>query len=150
MLVVAKVEKLFASLFANRQAVRSALELPPPGTDELALLIEDHHRVQALAARVDRVMNIDVTLRILADSMSVAVANRARQLAPVVERLVLVLAFSNDGRLVARFVRCAQEDRDGGSRCGRDHKTATCDFHWRALLIVRERMIFRHLARIYF
>ena len=40
----------------------SALELPPPGADELTLLIEDHDRVQAFAGGVDRVMNIDVTL----------------------------------------------------------------------------------------
>ena len=54
-------------------------------------------------------MNVDVALRILADSVSVAVANGARQLAPVVNGFVLMLAFSQDGRLVAGFVGRAQE-----------------------------------------
>ena len=110
MLKIAKVEKLLTSFFAEGQAVRPALKLSSPGANKFALLIENHDRVLALAGRVDRVMDVNVALRILADSMSVAVANGAREFAPVVESFVLMLAFSKDGRLAARFVGCAQEN----------------------------------------
>ena len=63
---IAQVEELVAALFVDVQAVRAALELLAPALDELALLIEHHHGVGALAGRVHSVVHVDVALGILA------------------------------------------------------------------------------------
>ena len=109
MLIVAKIEEFLAALFADRQTMRPAFELTPPGADKFAFAIEDHHGVQALAGGVHRVMDVDVALGILADAVSIAVLDGARQLAPVVNGLVFMLALSEDGRLGASLVGRAQE-----------------------------------------
>src|SRR5579871_6096214 len=46
---VAKVEELLTALHADMETVRSSLELPAPGLDNLAFRIEDDHRVGTLA-----------------------------------------------------------------------------------------------------
>src|SRR5277367_7145781 len=133
MLEIAKIQKLFASFFADGQAVGAAFELPSPGTDELAVGIEDDHRVQAVAVRVNRVMDVNVALRILADTVRVAVFDGARHLAPVMDGLVLILALSKDGRLRASLVRRTQECGSAGCCCRANHKTASREMHDRRL-----------------
>jgi len=76
--------------------VGSTFELPSPGADEFSLLIENHHRVGVLARPMNSVMDIDMTLRILTNPVGIAILDRARQLAPIMNRFVLVFPFSND------------------------------------------------------
>ena len=59
-----------------------------PRTDELAVAIEHHHRVGAVARRVHGVVHVDVALRVLDDAVGVAPLDARRQLAPVVNRFV--------------------------------------------------------------
>ena len=72
-----RYRKLFAAFFADRQSVRAAFELPTPGADELTVVIEDHHGVQALAGRIHGVMDIDVALGILTNAMGIPVFDGA-------------------------------------------------------------------------
>jgi hypothetical protein len=53
-------------------------------------MIEYNHRIQTVAVGMNRVVDVDVALGILADAVGVAVLNGARQLAPVMNRLVLI------------------------------------------------------------
>src|SRR6267143_2605316 len=57
--------------------------------------------------------------------MRVAVLEGAWQLAPVMNRFVLMLALPEDGRLAAILVGCAQEHGSVGRRCGSNQKTAS-------------------------
>src|SRR5437764_1476491 len=110
------------------QAVRAQLVLLAPGADELALRIEHDDGVIALARRADGVMDIDVPMRIFADTMRVAIFDVRRQLAPVVNAFVFVLAIAQDGCVGAGFVGCAEDQwRSGG--CG--EKTAAGSIHIR-------------------
>jgi len=104
-LVIAKKQELVASLFADRQAVGSAFKLPPPGPHKLAFVIENHHRVRILTGGMHGVMDINVSLRILADAVGIAEPDGPRQFAPVMNGLVLMLPLPQDGRLAARPCR---------------------------------------------
>ena len=61
-LKVTKIKKLFASLSAKGQPMGSTLDLPALGANEPAFRIEDHHRVQAVAVRKNRMEDVDVPL----------------------------------------------------------------------------------------
>jgi hypothetical protein len=69
---------------------------------------------------MNRVMDEDVSLRILADAVGVAVFDGSRQLAPIVNGLVLMFTLSEDGRLAACFVGGSKEDGSGGGGSGTD------------------------------
>ena len=65
------------ALFADVQAVGAAFEFLAPALDELALLVEHHHGVGALAGRVHGVVDVDVALRVFDDAMGIAVLDVA-------------------------------------------------------------------------
>ena len=100
--------------------MRAASELSSPGTDELPVVIEDHHRVLALAGGMHGVMDIDIALGIFADAMRVAVLDGAWQLAPVMNGLVLMTVLPEDWRFRTALVGCTQECRSAGHSCGGD------------------------------
>ena len=135
MLVIAKIQKLFAAFFADRESVRAAFELPSPGANEFAFVVEDHHGVQAFAGGIHGVMNVDVALRILADAVGIAVFDGARQLAPIVNGFVLMISGAEDGGLRSCLVSRPQKDGSGGSDCGSGKKTTSCDLHGQVLSI---------------
>jgi hypothetical protein len=93
-LFVAEVQILRVPLFAELHAVRSAPEHGAPGPDELALFVKHHHAVGTLAVLVHRVMDVNVTLRILAHAMGIAVLDVAGQFTPIVDALVLLIVLS--------------------------------------------------------
>jgi len=73
-------------------------------------------------------MDVDVAVRIFTDAMRVAVFDVARQLAPVVNAFVFVLAIAQDWGLGAGRVGGAENQR----RCGRGgEKTAAGGIHIR-------------------
>jgi hypothetical protein len=83
-----QVEELLASFLLDVKPVGDPLEVGAPRSDELAVAVEHHHRVGAVARRVHGVMDVDVPLRILDHTVRVAPLDPRRQLAPVVNRLV--------------------------------------------------------------
>src|SRR5690242_6209770 len=97
------------------QTMRSALVLLAPRRDKLTLFIEHDHRVGTLARRVHCVVDIDVTLGIPDDSMSVPVFNSGRQITPVVDGLILEIALPEYGQPGAGLILRAQDNRAG--RC---------------------------------
>ena len=125
-----QVQELVAAFRADVQAVGDPAELLAPRSDELSLLVEDDHRVRAVARRVDRVMDVDVPLRVLDDAVRVPPLDAGGQLAPVVEGLVHVRAGAEHGRLRPRLVLRAEEDRgQDRSRGGRGEEFTACGFH---------------------
>src|SRR6185503_17694007 len=101
----------------------AALELFAPAFDEFALVVENHHAVGPFTGRVHGVMDIDMPVRILADSMRVAVLNVGGEFAPVMCHLVGVFALSQDRLLTARFIGSSQDERSGESS---QKRTARC------------------------
>ena len=85
--------------------MRAAPEHGAQGADKFALFVEDHDTVGAGAVFVHRVMHIDVPLRILHNTVGVPVLDVGRELAPIVDALILVLAFADDRVLGPGFVR---------------------------------------------
>src|ERR1700691_1209166 len=130
---VAQIQKLRAAFLADVQAVRAALKLLAPGLDALAAMVEYHHRIVALAGIVDRVVYVDVRLRILADAVRIAVFDVGRQFAPIVRAFVFVVAFAQDRLGAAGLVLRAQNDRAvAGQRSGAyaaDEAAARCFRH---------------------
>ena len=61
-LCVAKIKKLVLAFLGDMQAVCAALEVLAPGFNELAFVVENHHRVVAFARAVHRVMHVDQAL----------------------------------------------------------------------------------------
>src|ERR1700683_1492758 len=115
------------------QAVRAALKLLAPGLDELAPVVEDHHGVVALAGIVDRMVNVDVRLRILAHAVRIAIFDIGWQLAPIVRAFVFVIALAQNRLGAAGLVLRAQNDRSvAGQRPGAyaaDESPARCFRH---------------------
>ena len=72
--------------------MRSALELASPTLYKFAFMVEHNHRVRFFAGSKNRVMNVDMTLRILADTVRVPVLNIRREFAPVVCYFVGVIS----------------------------------------------------------
>src|ERR1700677_2503959 len=95
-LFIAEIEVFDLALFAEVHAVRTILEHRAPGPYKLALIVENHDAIGALAVFVNRVMDVNVPLSILADAVGVAVFDIGRQLAPIMNAFVLVVAFSQD------------------------------------------------------
>ena len=91
--------------------MRAAFELAAPGLDELALAVEDHHRVGAFTRRIHGVVHVDVALRILHDAVRVPVRDRLGQFAPIVMDLVGVSAASDDWQFHTRLVIRPQNGR---------------------------------------
>ena len=110
--------------------MRPALEFLAPRPHEAPLLVEHDHRVVDLAAFVHRVVDVDVALRVLADTVCVAVLQADRHLAPVVEDLVRVRAGPDHGTLRTRFVGGVEDhgaschNRGTGSRSRSEKLTA--------------------------
>jgi len=64
-----------------------------PGTQELAIAIEDDHRVRPAGE------DIDVVLAVHGDGGRFAESDAGRQFAPLFQHAITVLAFSEDDRL---------------------------------------------------
>src|SRR5262249_54595609 len=90
MLLVAEVEVFGLAFLGEVHAMRAAPEHGAPRSDELALGIEDDDRIRALTGLVHSVVNVDVTLRVLNHAVRIPVLNVGRQVAPIVNTLVLV------------------------------------------------------------
>ena len=128
--VVGKVKKLLTPFLPQHETMCAALKLFSPGSDELAFFIEYHNRIQAVTRGMNSVVDINVTLRVLADSMSVPILNIVRELSPVMRSFVFVVPFSNNGRLDTSFIGSAQNQRAyGGRHSSRCEKTSSRDFH---------------------
>ena len=80
------------------EPVRSARELGPPTIHELTVSVKNNHRMAALAIFVHRVVNIDSALRVLADAVRISIPDLLRQVTPVVDHLVNVLATADYGK----------------------------------------------------
>ena len=106
-----QVEELVAPLFADVQPVRHPAEFLAPGPHELAIPIEDHHRIRAVAGGVHGVMDVDVPLRVLDDAMGVAPLDLRRQHAPIVNGLVAVGPVAQHRRLRAGLVLDLEQQR---------------------------------------
>ena len=72
------------------------------------MVIEDHHGVVALAAFVHRIVDIDMPLGILANTVSVAVFDVGRKFTPIVVHFVRVVARADHRQFAAGFILCAQ------------------------------------------
>src|ERR1017187_1006378 len=132
---VAQVQELGASLFTYVQPVRAAFERRAPGLDELAVGVEDHHRVRTVAGGIDRVVDVDAPLRVLHHAVRVAVPDFGGQLAPVMEDFVRVIARAHDRPFGSGLIVGPQDGRRDGR--GGLEKTATgCDFHLSAFWIL--------------
>src|SRR5262249_54029705 len=79
------------------QPVRARERALPPGPDEVALAVEDDHRVLAAVEAVDAVLAID------RDRGDVLELPSFRQLRPVLDHAVAVLAGTENGGLVSLF-----------------------------------------------
>src|SRR3982751_3188511 len=99
-------------------------KLLAPRPDELPLAVEYHHCVGAFAIAMDRVMDVDVVLRILHHAMRVAPFEARRQLSPVVNGFVLPLAFAKHRGLGARFILSVQNH--GRSRSRGEKRSPCC------------------------
>src|SRR3954471_4129418 len=94
--------------------MRSALEILAPALNELAFGIENHHRVAALARCVDGVVDVDVAVRILANSVCVAVLDFDGKITQVVSDFPDVVARAEDRLPCSSFVGCTKYQ---GSTC---------------------------------
>jgi hypothetical protein len=102
--------------------VRSARELGPPTIHKPTIGVKNNHRMTALAIFVHRVVNIDSALRVLADAVRISVSDLRRQVTPVVDHLVNVLATTHYGTGCAALVGRPGEGwsmtADGGTGVG--------------------------------
>src|ERR1700739_2081946 len=89
----------------------AATELLAPTLDEFSLVIEDHHAVWFLTGGIYRVMDVNVPLRVFADSMSIAILNVSRKFAPVVRDLICMLSGTKDWFPAAGFIRSPEYHR---------------------------------------
>jgi hypothetical protein len=126
--IVAKIKKLLTPFFAQGQTMSASLKLFSPGSDEFAFFIEHHNGIPAVTRGMNGVVDLDVTLHVLAHSMGVPILDVAGELPPVMSGFVFVVPFTHDGRLVAKFVCGAQNQRSGDGHSGCE-KTSSRDFH---------------------
>ncbi len=125
-----KVQELGAVLLANEQSVRDAAELLPPRPNEASLFVENDHGIGALAVGIHGVVNVDLPLRVLDDSMRVAVFDLRWQCAPVMQGFVGEFPLAEDRRLRAGLVLHSQQNRRRQrSCCGRGKKLTSGRFH---------------------
>src|SRR6185437_1641461 len=109
---IAQVKKLFAALLANVDAVAAGIVTLAEGTHVLALGIEDDdsiHRRSAMSLMLDinepGIINGHAVRRLPAQFL--------RQLSPLVNTLVAIVALADDGVLRTPLVAC---EKDCGSR----------------------------------
>ena len=74
----------------------SASEILAPTSNEPPLAIEDHHRIATLAHCINGVMDVDVPLRVLTNTVCIAVLDVGRQLAPIVSYFEDVFTGTDD------------------------------------------------------
>ena len=89
---IAQVEKLVTSFAMQMEPVRAAPVFGAPGTDKFSPLIERHNGVPALSFRADGVLDVHTALGVHGDTVGVAKNVAGRQLAPVMDDFVLMLA----------------------------------------------------------
>src|SRR5207302_8619119 len=109
--------------------MRSAFELPTPRAHELSVPVKNNNRVRRFAGGMNRVMNVDMALRVFADAVRVPVSDIGRQRAPIVERLVLMFPFTKNRRAAAGFVGCSEKERRHSGCAGGGEEGASGDFH---------------------
>src|SRR3954470_16205272 len=87
----------------------SASEIFAPASNKAPLAIEDNHRIATLARGINGVMDINVPVRVLTNTMCIAVLDVGRQLAPVVSYFEDIFT-GTDSRLAHTcFTRRAQD-----------------------------------------
>jgi hypothetical protein len=92
-------------------------------------MIEYNHRIQTVAVGMNRVVDVDVALCILADAVGVAILDGARQLAPVMNRLALILALPENRGFAAGLFGWVQECGSASNSCAADQEFTTADWH---------------------
>src|SRR5580704_15899309 len=96
--------------------MRAILVLRAPRAHKLSPRIEHNNGVAALARRMDRVMNIDVPMRVFTHAVRVSVPDVGRQFAPVMNTFILVLSDAGDRQPATGFVVSLDEKRNGDRR----------------------------------
>src|SRR2546421_8953348 len=109
--------------------MRAAFELATPGTHKLSFLVKNHNRVRRFARGMNRVMNIDVTLRVFTNAVRVPISYIGGKPAPVMERFIPMFAFAKDRGTIAGFVGCPKKERCHTSCPGGSEKVASADSH---------------------
>src|SRR5689334_7834120 len=109
--------------------MRSAFELTTPGTHKLSFLVKNHNRVRRFARGMNRVMNIDMTLRVFTDAVRVPVLYIGGKPAPIMHGFILVFAFAKNRRTSAGFVGCPEKERCHSGCTGGSEKVASADSH---------------------
>src|SRR6184192_2123167 len=104
--------------------MRAAFDLAPPGTHKLSFLVKNHNRVRRLARGMNRVMNIDMTLRVFTDAVRVSISYIGRKPAPVMERFIAMLALAKNRRTIAGLAGCPEKERCHSSCPGGSEKVA--------------------------
>ena len=124
-----QIQVLVVPFAPDVQTVGDAAKFLSPRAHELAVTIEHHHRVRALARRVHGVMDVDVPLGVLDNAVRVAPFQVRRQRAPVVDGLVGMGASAEHGRFAPCLVLRAEEDGGKNRRCRRGgEEFSTCGF----------------------
>src|SRR5690242_20759260 len=109
--------------------MRSAFELATPGAHKLSFLVKNHNCVGRFARGMNRVMNIDMTLRVFTDAVRVPVAYIGGKPAPVMERFISMFALAKNRRTIAGFVGYPEKERCHTGRTGGSKKVASADSH---------------------
>src|SRR5579884_2677031 len=109
---VAQVEKLFAALFADVDAVAAGIVAFAERTDKLALGIEDNNGIHRGTIGMESLMlDVDKAVVVDGDAVRRFPANVAGKLAPVMDALVAIVAVADDGVLGPAFVAGAENGR---------------------------------------
>ena len=106
---VAEIQKFLTAFAMDQQAMGAAFERAAPGFDEAAVGVENHHGVRRLAGGVDGVVNVDVALSILADTVGVSILDAGGEFTPIVGDLISMVAGAEDGLGGAGFVVRAED-----------------------------------------
>ena len=146
---VAEVQKLGAAFLPDVEAVSASAELLAPALDELSLVIEDHHAVRLLACGVDSVVNVDVSLRVFADAMRVAILDVSGKFSPIVRDLVSMFSGTENGLFAAGFIRSSKNQRRNETRSNLSKKSAARYRHvWHSLAVWRSGLTLTHARRL--
>jgi hypothetical protein len=86
------------------QAVGAALELLAPGANESPFRIENENRVMTFAGGMYRVVNVDMSLRILANAMGASEAYMRWDRSPIVNGFVRVVVRAENRNLLSDFI----------------------------------------------
>src|SRR5262249_10150232 len=119
---VAQVEELLAALLADVDAVAAGIITLAERTDVFALGIEDDNRIHRGSIE-SLMLDVDEAFLVDGDAVRRVPADVAKQLAPVVDALVAILALTDDGFFGAALLAGGEDGRgraaDQRRRAGR-------------------------------